>query len=187
MINHDKITATKVAQRLSGHIYGDVHMTEDMSKFVGSDMQHRMEENELTDDAGRLWLSCHHLKNALDKIDRYADKINYPKPEVVLGGNNTLDFKFMCKHFKNDIDTRIIPALLGLKEFSIPANEAVLEYEKIIAKYERKINAIKLMFPSGKGRYKNSYKALMPHFKEVLSDLSAFTKRAIADYSLEMS
>ena len=158
-------------------------MSKDMSKFIGSDMQYRMEENELTDDAGRLWLSCHHLKNALYKIDRYINNVNEPEPEVVLGGNNTLDFKYMCKYFKDDIDTRMIPALLGLKEFSIPTNELALNYEKIIAKYGEQIIAIKLMFPNGKGCYKNSYKALMPHFKELLSDLSAFTKRAIADYS----
>jgi len=183
MVNQGKITATLVAQRLSGANYGDVYMSKDMSKFIGRDMQYRLVQNELTDDAGRLWLSCHHLKNALYKIDRYIDNLNQPEPEVVLGGNNTLDFKYMCKYFKDDIDTRMIPALLGLKEFSIPTNELALNYEKIIAKYGEKITAIKLMFPNGKGCYKNSYKALMPHFNELLLKLSAFTKKTIADYS----
>jgi len=184
MVYQDKIKATLVAQRLSGHSFGHVHKMKDVPKFLDSDMQYRLVENELTDDAGRLWLSCHHLKNALYKIDSYIDNLNQPEPLVVYGGNNTLDFKFMCEHFKDDIDTRMIPALLGLKEFSIPANEAVLDYEKIIAKYEEKITAIKLMFPNGKGCYKNSYKALMPHFKELLLDLSIFTKKTLADYSI---
>ena len=183
MVYQDKVKATQVAQRLSGHSFGHVHKMKYVPKFLDSDMQYRLVENELTDDAGRLWLSCHHLKNAQYKIDRYIDNLNQPEPLVVYGGNNTLDFKFMCEHFKDDIDTRMIPALLGLKEFSIPPNEAILEYEKIIAKYEGKITEIKLMFPNGKGCYKNSYKTLMPHFKELLSDLSIFINATLKDYS----
>lgn len=178
MINHNKITAAKVAQRLSGSTYMEVRMP-----TYTNDKDYRIYLTKNTDIAGKLYLSCHHLKNCLVKIDRYLENANATPPIVVNGGNNMQDFKFMCKYFREDIETRMIPSLIGLREFSTPHNETALAYKKIMSKYDEKIAAIELIFPEGKGRYTNSYRALIPHFKELLLDLSAFTKRAIADYS----
>lgn len=183
MINQDKITASKVAQRLSGRSDGDIIRPKSIPNFNGGQTQFRIYEIENTDDAGKLYFSSHHLRNALYRILRQIELINLPNPTVVLGGNNMLDFKCMSKGFKEDIETRITPALIGLREFSSPHNEAALAYQKIIKSYEKKVAAVELIYQAGNKRYSRSYTALAPHFKKMLSDLSVFTKKAIADYS----
>lgn len=183
MINQDKITAIKVAHKLSGHSYADIPTPSVKPNFGGDDTKYRVYEIYNTSDAGKLYLSWHHLRNAINKVIRYAELANGQEPQVVLGGNHKLDFKYMCKHFQDDINSRMEPALKGLVEFTTPHNEANDQYQKIMKAYEAKVAAVKLIYPTGNKRYSNSYRALMPHFKKVLVDLNVFLGEAIIDYS----
>lgn len=193
MIDTQKITVAKVAQKLSGKNNGDI-VRPDLDEFEtylksirhksNYDTLRRSYEIEHTDDFGKLYFAQHHLTKILSKLQAHLQCATTQMPKIVVGGNSMNDVKYMSE-VTDDIDSRILPAIQGLGHFTLHPTSPLSEYQSIVHAYNRTVLDIKSSTPKGAGYYKSTYEALLPEYVFLLKNLVRFVEKTLIDYQLK--
>jgi hypothetical protein len=191
MIDHNRITAAKVAHKLSEDkdiVRPDSTEFQNYCKSITGkpnfDIKRRNYEIENTDDYGKLFFATHHLRKIKDRLEQYLSDANLDKPKIVLGGNSMNDTKFMSS-ISDDIDNRVLPAIKALSHFTQPADVLLDEYESIVNNYNETVQSIKSSIPKGPGHYKKVCEKILPEYIDFLNSNINFIEDVLNRYDLE--
>ena len=179
MIDKDRLAIAQVVHRLEGFIEIPRPLITPRDLNGKNLIRWRIEEIDFTNDYGKKTLIIHSLKQALWTINYYAREFKPPVIKPIRDAKSA--FKSMS-HVVEELDYRALPALRGLSYFTTPSDLPSKKYEEICSEYNKKVQAIKTRFPSGKGRYKQLCDQLTPEFQKLLSDLKEFFEEALKDY-----
>ena len=193
MIDTQKITVAKVAQKLSGKNDGDI-VRPDLDGFEtylksirhksNYDTLRRSYEIKHTDDFGKLFFAQHHLTKILNKLQEHLQYATAQTPIIVIGGNRMNDVKYMSE-VTNDFNSRVLPAIQALGHFTSDPADPLSEYQSIVHAYNRTILDIKSSTPRGCGYFKNTYEELLPEYVFLLKNLVRFVEKTLINYQLK--
>ena len=179
MIDKDRLAIAQVVHRLEGFIEIPRPPITPRDLNGKNLIPWRIEEIDFTNDYGKKILTIHNLKQALWTINYYAREF---EPPVIKPYRDARSAFSIMSHVVEELNYRALPSLKGLGYFTTPPDLPSKKYEEICSEYNKKVQAIKTRFPSGKGRYKQSCDQLSPEFQKLLSDLKKFFEVALKDY-----
>lgn len=193
MIDTQKITVAKVAQKLSGKNNGDI-VRPDLDEFEtylksiryksNYDTLRRSYEIEHTDDFGKLYFAQHHLTKILSKLQAHLQCATAQMPKIVIGGNRMNDVKYMSE-VTDDFNSRILPAIQALGHFTLHPTSPLSEYQSIVHTYNRTVLDIKSSTPKGTGYYKSTYEELLPEYISLLKNIIYYLEKTLTNYQLK--